>query len=260
MRKVIIFAGLMLFVTGVAGICHAAAIGPVEPLGPLKVSIGPEYNSTSGRDLDKASDTDLTGGEVKASNQPYLEISLGIGNHANAYTRFGAANLEQRLDWSNGRNQTIKYDYGFLWGLGGNYLFDIGNNFGIGGDAQFNTWACDARSISGSNDTFFTEKGSMRAYEYQVAAYITYKQDVGVDSNLIPYLGGYYTYFKINTGKDNKFEDNDYGYINEGSIKGRDKFGVLAGCDMKASEHLYIKLQGRFIAETAGTIGVSCRY
>jgi len=258
MRMLSIYLLVAIVFMGAAGICHAAAIGPMEPLGPMKVSMGPEYNGMYGRDLDNSGA--INSGEVRASNQVYMDIVLGLTDWANVYTKLGAANLQDKLNWSNGRNQTIKYDYGFLWGLGGNCLFDIGNDFGVGADAQINTWACDADSISGQGSPVFTEKGSARAYEFQAAAYFTYSYDVGADSKIIPYLGGYYSYFKINNNKTNKYEDDTYTYVEDGNITGKDNFGLLAGLDVKYYENVYVKLQGRFLAETAASVGISYKY
>ena len=256
MKKIAVFVGMGLFIMEIVGTCQAASIGPMEPLGPMKVGIGAEYNGF-GRDL--GSNGSITSGEIKSSNQGYVELALGITDWANIYGKIGMANLEQKVNWNVSINQTIKYDYGFLWGVGSNALFNIGNNFGIGGDIQLNMWFSDADSISGSNNPTFVQKGSLKNYEFQTAAYLKYDYQVNADSKITPYLGGYYSYFRSNIDKTIEFQDGTYDYL-LGDMEGKDSLGILAGLNIAASQNIYFKLEGRFIAETAGSIGVFYKY
>lgn len=239
------------------GVCYAGSLGPIEPLGALKPAISVEYNGVYDRDLEESGT--MTGGEINASSQFYVQGALGLADWANIYARLGTANLEQKINWNNGRNQTIKYDYGLLWGVGGNALHNLGNNFGIGGDMQFNMWFTDADSISGTNSPTFTDKGSLKNYEFQTAAYFTYIYEMGAASKIVPYLGGYYSYFKANIDKSIVFQDNDTQYTADDS-KGDDLFGLLVGTDVSFNENMSFKLEGRFIAETAFTAGMTYKY
>jgi hypothetical protein len=257
MKKLIVFVGIAVFAISIVNTCHAASIGPVEPLGPMKVAVDAEYNGIFDRDIEESGP--MTGGQIEDTNQGYVQLGLGLTDWANVYARLGAANLEQKINWNNGRTQTLKYDYGFLWGVGGNALYRFGNNFGIGGDIQFDMWFTDADSISGTNSPTFTDKGSLKNWEFQTAAYLTYDYEIGVDSKITPYAGGYYSEFGADIDKAISFQDNDTAY-SVGDSEGDDKFGLLAGINVAFSENISAKIEGRFIAETAATAGVSYKF
>ena len=258
MKVIKIFIVAAIVFIGVDVACYAGSIGPVEPLGPMKVEISGEYNEIFGRDLEISDD--VTGDEVKSSGQGYVELALGLTDWCNAYARVGFANLKEEINWDFGRNQTIQYSNGFLWGIGSNALHDIGNNFGVGGDIQFNMWFADGDSISGTNSPTLTQKGSLMVTDFQTAAYLTYTYEHDMDYKIIPYLGGYYSRFNIHYRENTIYTDDTYIYTAEGDTKGKDNFGVLLGINIPVLKNFSYKLEGRFIAETAMSVGAKYRF
>jgi len=261
MNKIIIFVAVALLVIAFAGIGYASSLGPVEPLGPMKVGVGVEYNGIYSRDLDISQSEGVADDEVKLSNQGYVELAMGITDWCNAYARLGTANMKEKINWDFGRNQTINYNNGLLWGIGSNALYNMGNNFGIGGDIQFNMWFTDGSSVSGSNSPTFTQKGSLSVTDFQTAIYLTYTYEPpGTTSKIIPYIGGYYSRFNIHWRKSTIYTDGTYIYTSEGNTRSKDDFGALVGINIPVSENFSYKLEGRFIAENAMSIGAKYKF
>jgi len=253
----VVLAGIALFVAGIARTASAGGLGPVEPLGSMKSAISVEYNGILDKTLKKSGD--MSKGRVENSNQVYAQYALGVGDMANIYGKLGTADLETKYTWTTGgRSQTVKYDYGLLWGIGGNFLYDLGNKFGIGGDAQMDMWFNESNSVTGDNSPVFTNKGRSNSYDIQASAYLTYTMEMGTSMKLVPYAGGYYSFFRTKN-TDVKYADNTYSY-QLGDTDGKDKFGILAGANMNCGQSVTLNLEGRFIAETALTAGLSYKF
>jgi hypothetical protein len=257
MKKTLILSGMVFVVyISMTAVCWAGGNGPVEPLGTAKFALSGEYNNVLDMDLKK--NGDVTGGEVEESYQGYAKLAVGISDNVNLYARLGAANLKEKLKWSNNTSHTIKYDNGLLWGIGGNGIYDLGNNFGIGGNLQIDAWFVDADSISGDNSPTFVDKGSLNNSEFQASLYLKYTCDLGV--KITPYAGGYYSYFDSRIDKTLKYQDTNGTIYTCGDIKNDDNFGVLLGLDVTATDKITLNIEGRFIAETAVTCGVCYKF
>jgi len=81
-----------------------------------------------------------------------------------------------------------------------------------------------------------------------------------MDYKIIPYIGGYYSYFNINYRKNTIYTDDTYIYTAEGNTKSKDNFGVLLGLSIPVLKNFSYKLEGRFIAETAMSVGAKYRF
>ena len=256
MKRALIFMVIGLVCVSMAAVCRAGGSGPVEPLGTAKFALSGEYNGVFDMDLKK--NGDITGGEVEESHQGYAKLAVGVSDNVNLYARLGAANLEEKLKWNNSTSHTIKYDNGLLWGIGGNGVYDFGNNFGIGGNLQLDAWFTDADSISGDNSPTFVNKGSLNNYEFQTSLYLKYTYNLGV--KLTPYAGGYYSYFNSKIDKTIRYQDSNATTYTPGDMKNDDNFGLLAGVDIAATDKIVLNVEGRFIAETAVTGAVSYKF
>ena len=258
MSKSVILMGTAVFVLGLAASCYAGSIGPVEPLGAMKVRLDGEYNGIFDRDIDSSGA--MTGGEIQESHQGYAKLAVGINDWANVYAKLGVANLEQKLNWNVPSSYTIEYEYGPLWGIGGNALHNFGNNFGIGTDVQFNMWFTDADSISGTNSPTFINKGSLKNWDFQTALYVTYTYEVGAEYKIIPYAGGYYSNFQADIDDTIRYQDSGGTQYTVGDSEAEDNLGILVGMNVQFSENMAFNLEGRFIAETAATVGASYKF
>ena len=260
MRKLAVMVVAVLFIAGMSGICYAAGLGPVEPLGAKKCDIGVEYNAIIDRDLDTSGGV-KKGNDVESS-QAYAKMIFGVGDYFNVYGKLGAADFEEKITWKSdydNRSQTLDYGSGRLWGVGGNGLYDFGNNVGVGGDVQFDMWFNEIDSVTATNVTAFSDAGSLKNYEFQASLYTTYTFTPAEDFKFIPYAGGYYSYFKSAVGDAIKYADTMYNYTLV-DLEGEDSFGLLVGANVAALKNFSLNIEGRFIAETAVTAGLSYRF
>ncbi len=263
MKRIVILALVGVFIMGMAKVGLAAGIGPVEPLGAMKVEVSGEYNSILDKDIKKngtiTNGNASTGGEVRESTQGYAKVSMGMNDWANIYAKLGTANFEEKLKWNNGKSQTIEYEYGLLWGIGANGLYDLGNNLGIGGDIQVDMWYNDLKSLKGDDSPALINSGSIKSLEFQTAVYLTYAIEVATDLKVVPYVGGCYSYFKAAIDSTISYSDTSDTYT-RGDAEGDDAFGLLAGTKIAVGKNLSVNVEGRFISETAVTAGLSYKF
>jgi hypothetical protein len=261
MKMRIVLTGAILLVLACFNFSYAASLGPIRPLGHMKASIGLEEDFVFSRPL-KAK-VDITGAKIKNSNSNSLLLALGITDYVNVYTRLGGTNLSENLKWSGGAQETIDYQYGFLWGVGANASYTFKNNFGVGLDVQFDMTSSKPKKISGTNSPAFAEGGkpTVKTYETQIAPYLTY--DIKVKDNLsfMPYLGGYYSFYNIYKGVAFVDSTGPGQYTTEDEkIRNKNKLGVLAGCEILFAKQLSLKIEGRFLAETAISTSLNYRF
>lgn len=260
MKRLAVILAVISFVAGMVGTCYAASLGPVEPLGANKCEVGVEYNSVVNRDLDKAGA--VTKAEVDESNQVYAKLALGVGDYLNVYGKLGMADLNQKVTWNSdydNRSQTLGFNNGLLWGVGANGLYDLGNNVGIGGDVQLDMSFNDVDSITASNATSFSSSGSLRNTEIQASVYMTYTLQPAENFKIVPYAGGYYSYFKAAIDDAIKYADTLYEYTLR-DLEGKDNFGLLLGVNVHALKNISVNVEGRLIGESAVTAGISYRF
>lgn len=254
--KILLFASVIYF--GMVSLTMAAGVGDfITPIGNMKVAVSVEDNIIFDRDL--SSSGDVTGGEVSDSNQTYAKLALGLGDNFNVYGKVGIANLEYKINWDVSRSQTLKFDYGLLWGVGSSCLHEFENNFGVGVDVQFNMWYTDGDSISGSNNPVFIDKGSLKNGELQSSLYLTYSYEADAGYTIVPYVGGYYAEFKADVDDSIKFRDDVYEYT-AGDLEEDDNIGILIGTSLLVSENLSFNVEGRFISETALTVAAGWEF
>ena len=263
MKKAVVMCTVTLFIVSM-GICYAGGLGPVEPLGPETCEVGIEYNGIMDKDLEGSGSIKTKGTEVDWCNQVYLKAALGVGSFLNIYGKLGAANLKQQIKWNDdylGRTQTLEYDEGVFWGVGTSGLYDFGNQIGLGGDFQFNMWYNDINTVDGSEVTYFQTggSGSLENCEIQTSLYMTYTFQPAEDFRFVPYLGGYYSYFESSIDDPIKYADAVFAYELK-DLENDDKFGLLVGANISALENVAVNLECRFLAETAFTGGLSCRF
>lgn len=244
-----VMAVVVLLVLICFSFSYAAGLGPIRPLGNKKVCIGFENDYVFSRPI-KAK-VDVLGGKIKESNNNFLLLGLGLTKYFNIYTRLGAGNLTEQLEWSGGSDQAIQYQYGFKWAVGANGLYKFKNNLGIGFDAQFNMSSNRAKSVSGTSNPVLEVKGPVNIYETQLSPYITYDLNINKDVKVMPYIGGYYSFYRIHKGIDLSDQEGGGYWTYDEKIRGNQNLGVLGGFEVAFLKHLIFKIEGRFLAETA---------
>ncbi|MDD4955357.1 MAG: hypothetical protein PHP17_04910, partial [Candidatus Omnitrophica bacterium] len=150
---------------------------------------------------------------------------------------------------------------GFLWGVGVNASYRFKNNFGLGIDAQFNMASNKAKSISGTSDPQFIDANApVKTYETQIAPYVSYDWKVNDKLKIMPYVGGYYSFYNIYKGVS-FFDDRGVGYFTEDEkIRGKNKMGPLVGIESLIFDRVTFTIEGRFVSETAITTSLTYRF
>jgi hypothetical protein len=258
MQRKKILVGVALLVLGCFSFSYAAPLGPIRPLGNKKLSVGIENDFVFNRPV-KAK-VDIVGGKIKKTNSDFLLFALGLADYFNIYTRLGGGNSNEQLKWDGGGEQTIKYDYGFIWGVGANAMYSFKNHFGVGFDAQFDLATNRARSISGRSTPVLLTKGPVKTYEVQLAPYVTYDLKLNDKVKIMPYLGGYYSFYNIYKGVG-FYDHAGWEYTTEDEkIRNKYNLGVLGGVEMQFLKKMSVKIEGRFLSETAISTTLSYKF
>jgi hypothetical protein len=94
----------------------------------------------------------------------------------------------------------------------------------------------------------------------QIAPYLTYDIKIKENVKIMPYLGGYYSFYNIYKGI--AFIDDSSGWYTteDEKLRSKHKLGVLAGFEMLFLKQLILKLEGRFLAETAVTTSLMYKF
>lgn len=251
MKKRLVSLAAAIFILSSFNLSYAAGLGPIRPLGNMKLAAGVENDFVFSRRIKAV--TDVTGGEIKESNNNFLLLGVGVTDYVNIYAKLGAGNLSEQLKWSGiSSQQAIDYNYGFIWGVGMNALYEFKNNFGLGLDTQFNMGTNKAKSISGTSDPEFIDgRGPITTYEFQIAPYASYDFKVNDNLKIMPYLGGYYSFYKIHKGILFADYANDEFSTEDEKVRTKNKVGPLVGIESMFFNRVSFKIEGRFVAETA---------
>jgi opacity protein-like surface antigen len=259
MRKFLILILVAVLLLSPA-ILYAASIGGAETQGQGKFSIGIDQEFVFSRDM-KHDKTDwLTPGrelkdiEIKKMYRTMGKISYGVINNLDIYAKLGAADFDAKAkQYSNGvYNRTYdldgKYAFAYGFGLKGTHNYEDGWLVGI--DLQFlshrNNYKGTVIYKDGSEEPD-KWSGKITSYEWQVAPYVAKKI-----SNFTPYVGGKYSDIRIKEKNPN----GDWWT----RCKAKDNFGIFIGMDMNIMKHFNLNVEGRFIDETAMSVGLSYRF
>lgn len=255
MKKNIVLLGAALLILDCFSFSYAAGLGPVRPLGNKKICVGFEKDYVFSRPI--KANLDVSGGKIKDGNRDSILLGLGLTKYFNVYAKLGMGDWSEQLKWvGSSSEQTIEYNNGFTWGVGADALYSFENNFGVGFDAQFDMASNKAGFIGGTDYPAITGRGPVKTYEIQMAPYLTYDMKINDKVKIMPYAGGYYSFYNIYKGIT--FDDN-YGWYETGDEKIRRKhaLGLLGGFEMLFFNQLALKAEGRFLSETALTASVT---
>lgn len=219
-----------------------------------------------------------------------VKLSYGVLDHLDIFATLGEANFKTKIKaeasdsgtWSDIDNLdvgtgtytgivedtgTLKGKSAFAWGLGAKYVYPFENGWFLGIQGQYLTHKNTVKgSITeketgtftgleglgeGLTKTFerpevtYTTTGKATVQEWQIAPYIAKKL-----GNFIPYVGVKYSDQRINY----KVEDLKL------KIKAADNFGLFLGTDYKIGKNFSLNIEGRFIDETAMSLGATYRF
>lgn len=259
MKKLIVLALALILCIPV--VSYAASIGGVETQGKGKIALSMDSEYVFGRDWKAKSVTNLNAGEsiddMETDEAWYggARLIYGLLDNLDVYARIGASDykVNDKHFTSGAESATDKFntDTGLAYGIGMKGTYNINENLLLGCDLQYSRSKHEARdnysAVSGTE--LSTKYKSFIVQEWHVAPYVGYKA-----GNFLPYLGVRYS--------DARLEITEPGNTDFGEFKTEadDNFGVFVGTDYKIGENLSLNVEGRFVDETAMSVGVTYKF
>jgi outer membrane protein W len=261
MKKLILLSLVSLLCLPLAS--YAASIGGAETQGKGKFAIGLDQEFVFDRDMkfDKASWGELDSGEtvkveIDSMYRTMVKASYGVLDNLDVYVKLGTADFKMTDVWTETGEEwhdTAKGKNAFAYGFGAKGTYELKDGWFVGADVQYlrhkNKYSGSGYDALDPADTD-SWHGKMTFQEWQVAPYIAKK--IG---NFVPYLGVKYSDLRI---KEKSVDDDG----DEDTIKWKadDNVGVFVGTDYKIADNWKLNLEGRFVDETAMSVGATYRF
>lgn len=291
----VFLSGLFVFYFSIPSIAMAASVGNIaETQGGFgQFSIGVEYDGLFNRDMKLKSGSyagsaggvtthesyPFTGDSIRdvkmKSNRIFLKGSVGVHSNIDFFVKLGMADAkwEQKYLSPGLPDDKDKFngDYGFAWGFGAKAkIFETSGGLRFMTDAQYLSYKVDGdykvngtdlKQVIMAEDPSITTasyKSKTKIQEWQVALYVnqTFRQ-------FSPYAGLKYSDATLKNEIRTSFTDSIGPFSAKFETKARaDKnFGVFIGTDIYViSSKMSVNIEGRFIDETAVTIGMNYRF
>ncbi len=267
MRKIILIS-LFIFVLSLPSIGKAATVGnSAETQGGLgKYSIGIEYDSVFSRNLDDQDSNAVTNDITGNYGAVLVRGAVGVHTNVDLFLKLGMANANVTVNYPTSSSvRKVEYEGGYkfpAYGIGAKAkLFEPMEGLRVMGDAQIfytevdNTIKVDGKEYKTYNPSTSSYSSKSKFQEFQVALYVN--QTMGQFS---PYLGIKYSDLKGTVENNFTYTTGSTG-SGRGDVKGDSNFGIFLGTDIYAiSNQLSINVEGRFLDEIAGTLGLNYRF
>lgn len=265
----------------------AATVGntAISQGGSGEFSLGIEYDGVFNRDLDfKSGSRKYNTGFIESlpalgammedvemdSNRVLLKGTLGFHRDIDLdlFVKLGMANLnyEEKNIITGASDQKMEFDgeFDFAWGAGAKLgFYQSPKGLRIMGDVQYLTYEVDGDfSINGVDlatvKTPATYDSNTKVEEWQAALYMV--QEIRQFS---PYLGVKYSDLTLRneTNVSGSSGGVPYSYTETTKADADKNIGVLVGADFNIiPNQLSLNVEGRFLDETAGTVGVNWKF
>lgn len=277
MKKVIVLSLITVLCLPLA--VYAASIGGAETQGKGKFSVGIEQEFVSDRDIKKKTIVDADGDptemnlEIDKMYRSMIKSSYGLLDNLDIYIKLGTADFESEIDmiWRDIvtgdyclSKLRAKGDNAFAYGFGikGKHEFESG--WIIGGDFQYmghkndyegtEPWTDYNAGGNVINSGTAQHEGKITFKAWHIAPYIAKKM-----GNFLPYLGVKYS--DIETDVKGTFTDSGQSPEDfKVKSKADDNFGIFVGTDYKIGENIALNIEGRFVDETAVSLGMTFKF
>ncbi|MBI5893389.1 MAG: hypothetical protein HZB79_07035 [Deltaproteobacteria bacterium] len=292
MNRVILFSFIVLALS-LPSIGMAASVGNIaDTQGGLgKFSLGVEYDGVFNRDLKfKSGNSSKTAGGVTVSvpypstgdsikdmklesNRIFIKGTLGLHPNIDLFLKLGMADAKWKYKYvspgETDEKNEFDGDYDFVYGGGIKAkIFESSGGLRVMVDGQYLRYEVDgdfkvdgkdlAQIIIDDGATTASYNSKTKIQEWQVALYVN--QTFGQFS---PYAGVKYS--DVTAKSETNFSRIDGGVALSGKLDEKaeadNNFGIIVGADIYLiPNRLSVNIEGRFIDETAGTIGVNYRF
>jgi outer membrane protein W len=258
MKIVLVVILLVFFCLPLAA--EAASIGSPELQGEQKITGALEWSYVISRDLEfknatggSSADIQLRDYKIDHGYNAAAKIIYGALRGVDVYAKIGISDYEIKGDtYSGGVKSTsdkLSMNNSFLGGVGVKMAYEHENGWIFGVDLQYSTSKhkanLNATNTSGSESS--TSYKDARMHEWHIAPYAATKY-----FDFTPYIGVRYSQALIKIkGPNNSsaFEDM--------KLDADDNFGIFIGTDYRIGDRFKLNLEGRFLDETAITLGAS---
>lgn len=259
---IFILAGIFITITVSA---RAASIGSPKTEGRKKLTATAEWSYIFNRDIDFKKAARPAGYDdyipkdfriVKGYNSA-AKISYGVFSIMDIYVKLGVANYDLKGDvYAGGSNRVIENLSGsnaFLYGGGLKLAQELKDGWIVGFDTQYLTSANDldfraVNLISGA--TSIAEYTDCRIQEWHVAPYVAKKI-----ASFTPYFGVRYSELILTQATPNDPKRWDNLVFNANC-----NVGIFTGLDWNFAKNFTLNVEGRFINETAISVGIEHKF
>ena len=264
MKKYLIFILISTIVVTAVPV-RAASVGSPKTEGQGKIAVTAEWSYIFNRDLDFKKATRPAGAEsyipesfqiVKGYNTA-AKVSYGLFDAMDVYIKLGVADYDLKGDVYVGDIKHVVENLSganaFLYGGGFKLAQELKDGWIVGFDAQYLTSANDldfraVNIISGA--TSVAKYIDCRIQEWHVAPYLAKKI-----ANFTPYFGAKYSALRLTQA-----EPNDPKRWDDLVFNADCNVGVFTGLDWNFAKNFTLNIEGRFVDETAMSIGVEYKF
>jgi len=298
MIKKIVLIALVMFVLSLPSIGGAATVGNIaETQGAAgKFSIGVEYDGVTNRDLKWKSGTwsetivgttsrgsiPSAGGSIEdmqaESNRIFLKGTVGIHPNVDVFVKIGMADADWKMTEKEIGNPDYKWEFNgdrdLAYGIGAKAkVFQTLGGLRVMADAQYLHYEVDGKLKGNGKDydqnylaylrgydpsVTFSSTQKTKVQEWQIALYVN--QTIG---NFSPYGGVKYSAFKADFEFDGsgQFLGEPLSVKIDGKSEADNNLGIFLGTDIYLIPNKFsVNVEGRFIDETAFTVGANYRF
>lgn len=240
---------------------EAVGIGEAETQGQGELSVAIEQEIVFERDMELKSispdvGTQATDMKFDEMYRTDVKISYGMLDNFDIFVKLGGASFEMEEEWRTTTPEvgSIKDDAetSFMWGIGMKGTLSLEDDWMLGVDVQYlahdNDYdgRIDNRTTPADSEDY---SGEMEVEEWHVAPYIA-----KAINSFTPYVGVKYSDVRI---------ENNY-TTSSGSTKEKreadENVGVFIGLDYKIDTVWKLNIEGRFIDETAMSLGAMYKF
>lgn len=265
-----ILGALILFLF--APVCsYAMSIGSPATQGRGKFSVGLDSDYIFSRETRKGKDFRVGGAftvttklSITSVNQTLLKVSYGLFDGLDVYARAGVVNprFYRKTEGVLGvgsLNAKLKGDTSLIYGGGLKGALTLPAEFILGCDLQYLRYAAD---YTGTQSALFipmgvVTSGKIISDEWQAAPYIAKK--IG---GFTPYVGAKYAHMNLadkETRSGHEFFAGNL-LVFPAGYTSKNVVGAFCGLDYLYKDKFFFNVEGRFIDETAASIGLGCKF
>jgi opacity protein-like surface antigen len=262
---IIICLGFVLCVTA----AYAAPVGNIATPATLQKGIiyqdkDAQFAVVAGGEIDLIFDrklklvgSDYDVSSIKSKSNAYGgKVGILIMDRFMPYTVLGAAKHKIKVS-DAGESVSLETKDDFIWAIGGTAMLyetkleGMGNGtLRIGVDGRYRQFDTNIKKITVDGGTFkIDDKVEYKSQEWQVALALSYQIE-----QIIPYVGVKYS--DVRTELKEKVTGDAY----KVKLKAKNNVGIFVGGDIAVNDSFTANIEGRFIDETALSLGATVRF